>query len=86
MELEELRRKVADIVEEYGSRDGIEDEFRSLGFELWGVTKKSDGRDNPDEQVWGYERGSPNGRYIMLVNWIQGFLWIYEKRDRVSLI
>ena len=77
-----LISEVKRVFSEYRARYLIEEQLEMLGFELWGNLNDSSGRPNPDEQIWAYDVGVPNGQILVLVNWIYGFYWIYKKVER----
>ena len=81
-----IKQHVRDIFESYRNRTLIEEQLELAGFNLWGCLNDRLGRPNPDEQIWAYDRGAPNGQVIVLVNWIDGFYWIYEKVERGDMV
>jgi len=78
--VEKLRQDVEEIFERYNYRVDIEQGLRDLGFDLWATI-----RDNPDEQIWAYDKGTPNGHILVLINWIDCFAWIFEKKKVISI-
>lgn len=79
-ELEQIREKAEEIFDRYKYREDIEQELRNLGFDVWALID-----DNPDEQIWAYDKGTPNGQILILVNWIDCFAWIFEKKKVIRL-
>ncbi len=71
--------QVHEIFEHNKDRYIIEEALQELGFKLWGHLEE-------DEQIWGYDVDVPNGQILLLVNWINGFYWIYKKVDRGDMI
>ena len=67
-------------------RIAVEEILRSKGFELWANTKRLDGALNFDEQIWAFDRGTPNGQVMLLVNWIDGVIWVYNKVERFDMV
>ena len=71
---------IEEIFERYNYRKDIENGLRNLGFEIWALIDE-----NPDEQIWAYDIGTPNGQILLLINWIDCFAWIYEKIKKIDL-
>ncbi len=86
MNIESIIEKVEYIFDRYRWRSDIEEALEDLGFKLWANLKDEHGKEHPDEQLWAYDRGVPNGQVLVLINWVDGFYWIYRKVDRGSLI
>jgi len=84
--IEKIKNTVKYIFDSYKNREIIEEQLEMSGFSLWGYLNDYHGRPNHDEQIWAYDRGVPNGQIIVLVNWIDGFYWIYEKIGRGDLV
>ena len=80
MKTEQLINEIEEIFNRYNYREDIERELRSLGFEVWALI---DG--NPDEQIWAYDKGTPNGHVLILINWIDCFAWIFKKEKVMRL-
>jgi len=80
MKTEQLISEVEEIFNRYNYREDIERELRSLGFEVWALID-----DNPDEQIWAYDKGTPNGHVLILINWIDYFVWIFKKEKVIRL-
>jgi len=80
MKTEQLINEVEEIFNRYNYREDIERELRSLGFEVWALID-----DNPDEQIWAYDKGTPNGHVLILINWIECFVWIFKKEKVMRL-
>lgn len=78
--MEKLKEKVLEIFDRYSWREDIERELQNIGFELWALID-----DNEDEQIWAYDKGTPNGQILVLINWMDGFAWLYEKTERINL-
>jgi len=78
--------QVHEIFENNKNRYIIEEALQGVGFKLWGYLEDHLGRPNKDEQIWAYDVGVPNGQVLVLVNWIDGFYWIYKKVDRGDMI
>ena len=78
---DKLISKVEYIFRAYNSREAIENELESLGFKKW-----ADIDGNPDEEIWAYDKGTPNGQVLVLINWLQGFAWIYKKAESIDLL
>ena len=85
MEIEKLVERVKALFASTKDREAIADGLRELGFELWSYLTNEWGKPNPDEEVWAYDKGTPNGQLLVLINWIDGFYWIYERTDRGSI-
>ncbi|GAB6134531.1 hypothetical protein [Thermococcus prieurii] len=84
--IQAIKQRVMEIFESYRDRGLIEEQLELAGFQLWGYLNDHYGRPNRDEQIWAYDKGVPNGQVLVLVNWIEGFYWIYEKTDRGDLV
>ena len=65
-------------------RELLTKRLKLIGFECWGYTTEPDGDFNYDEEIWGYSKGNPNGDLLILINWIDGFAWVYEKKLRAD--
>lgn len=66
-------------------RERAKDFMRRIGFELWANTWRQDYEEvNEDEEIWGAEfhTENGNGQLLVLINWIDGFFWIYKKEAR----
>ncbi len=69
-----LKATVEEIFDKYKWREDIEEALENAGFKLW--------FEDGDEQVWAYDKGTPNGQVLVLINWVWCFYWIYEKVGR----
>lgn len=78
--IKRLKWTVEKIFERYNYRVDIEQSLRDLGFDLWATI-----RDNPDEEIWAYDKGTPNGQILVLINWIDCFAWIFEKKKVIHI-
>ena len=78
---EEIMQKVEAIFRTYNSREAIEDALHRIGFERWANIDN-----NPDEELWAYDKGTPNGQILVLINWVHGFTWIYQKAKSIDLL
>jgi len=78
---DKLISKVEHIFRAYRDRFLIEDELESLGFKKWAEIGGS-----PDEQLWAYDKGTPSGQVLVLINWLHGFAWVYKKVESVDLL
>lgn len=79
-DLEKLKEKIEEVFDRFNYREDIERELRNLGFEVWALID-----DNPDEQIWAYDKGTPNGHILILINWIDCFAWIFEKKQVIIM-
>jgi len=80
LKIEQIIREVEEIFDRYNYREDIENELRNIGFDIWALID-----DNPDEQIWAYDRGTPNGQVLILMNWIDCFAWIFKKEKVIHL-
>ena len=88
VEVKFIEERIREIFNRYNDRIDVENALKDLGFDLWGFTKKPDNSDNLDEQIWGYEKGIPNGlkpiivggKPIFLFRFVLGIiLYFYQK-------
>ena len=84
-EIEMIKKEVEKVFDRYNYREDIENALKTLGFDLWGYTKKLNGSDNIDEQIWGYNKGTPNGQILILINWIDCFAWVFKKERVINI-
>lgn len=80
-QIEDIKWAVMEVIDRYNHRDDITKALSSLGFSLWTYI---DG--NEDEEIWAYDKGIPNGQILVLINWCDAFVWIYEKKKTISMI
>jgi len=80
--IEDIIDTVKSIFDRYKWRDDIEIELEDAGFKFWANTIIEDEKYNRDEEIWAYDVGVPNGQVLVLINWIDGFYWIYKKVER----
>jgi len=80
--IKELEENLKKVFENYTDRRAVEEELSKMNFKIW----------NPnmlfkDEQIWYYDDGSlPNMPVILLINWIDGFFWIYKREWRYNFV
>ena len=78
--IKKLRWNVEEVFDRYNYRTDIEEKLRDLGFDLWAIVDN-----NPDEEIWVYDKRTPNGHILVLINWINCFAWIFEKKKVIHI-
>ena len=84
-EFDRIIEEVKDFLRTHKDREEISEFLQSLGFELWANAWDFRNKPNPDEEFWAYDKGTPNGQLIILINWIDGFAWFYKKVSRCDI-
>lgn len=79
--IEKATRIVEEIFDRFNYREDIEKALQDNNFKIWNYDMLND-----DEQIWYYDDGSiPNIQVLLLVNWIDGFCWVFKKGKRIML-
>ena len=79
--IKKATRIVEEIFDRFNYREDIEKALQDNNFKIWNYDMLND-----DEQIWYYDDGSiPNMQVLLLVNWIDGFCWVFKKEKRIML-